>query len=220
MSQLASTGIAVGTALMPIIPLLGDRPEQLEEVIRATKDNGGTFVVAGGMTMDGEQAARTLRAAGRQDPAIEQEWRALYRWAPGGAPVYSPPKEYTTPLGRQVRELCARHGLRDRMPRYVIAGPLAVNKRIAERLFLRTYDLELEDAPSYLIWAYRKAAWTIDELETSVADIFRRDRETGLLALPTIGKGIAADIVGWLKTDSTHEDLTQDSPTEASRREN
>jgi len=40
------------------------------------------------------------------------------------------------------------------MPRYVAPGPLAVNKRIAERLF-KTYDLELKEAQGYRIWAYR-----------------------------------------------------------------
>jgi hypothetical protein len=68
-----------------------------------------------------------------------------------------------------LRELCARHGLLDRMPRYVAPGPLAANKRIAERLFLRTYDLELEEAQDYSIWAYRKAAWAVDEWPESIA---------------------------------------------------
>jgi hypothetical protein len=44
------------------------------------------------------------------------------------------------------------------MPRYIAPGPLAANKRIAERLFLRPYDLELEQADDHRIWAYRKAA--------------------------------------------------------------
>lgn len=45
-----------------------------------------------------------------------------------------------------VRELCEKHGLRDRMPRYIPPGPLAVNKRLAGQFFLKTYDLELERA--------------------------------------------------------------------------
>jgi len=71
-----------------------------------------------------------------------------------------------------IRELCERHGLLDRMPRYIASGPLAINKRIAERLFLRTYDLELEGGGQYQIWAYRKAAWAVDESSVNVADIF------------------------------------------------
>jgi DNA polymerase/3'-5' exonuclease PolX len=94
-----------------------------------------------------------------------------------------------------VRELCMRHGLKDRMPRYIAPGPLVINKQIAEKLFLKTYDLELEQAQEYRIWAYRKAAWTIDEWPESVAEIYRNQGEAGLQKLPGIGKGLATEIV-------------------------
>ncbi len=50
---------------------------------------------------------------------------------------------------------CVRGTACYRMPRYVAPGPLAVDKRIAERLFFKTYDLELQEAQGYRIWAYR-----------------------------------------------------------------
>jgi DNA polymerase/3'-5' exonuclease PolX len=84
------------------------------------------------------------------------------------------------------------------MPRYIAPGPLAVNKRIAERLFLRTYDLELERASDHSIWAYRKAAWVVDEYKESVADIYTTSGEGGLQELPNIGRSIARRIVRWL----------------------
>ncbi len=85
------------------------------------------------------------------------------------------------------------------MPRYVAPGPLAVNKRIAERLFLKTYDLELEEARDYRIWAYRKAAWTVDEWPQSVADVYQARGEAGLRELPTVGKSLAGHITRWLQ---------------------
>ncbi|MFQ5857343.1 MAG: hypothetical protein ACE5LU_17180 [Anaerolineae bacterium] len=142
MEQLASAGILVGTALIPILPFVGDDEGHLEDVVRATKEHGGSFVLAGSLTMDGVQAERTLEAARRFDPALEARFRQLYDWKPGGKPNYSPPRAYQARLGLLVRELCARHGLLDRMPRYVAPGPLAVNKRIAERLFLRLSPTE------------------------------------------------------------------------------
>jgi DNA polymerase/3'-5' exonuclease PolX len=84
------------------------------------------------------------------------------------------------------------------MPRYIPPGPLSVNKRIAERLFLKTYDLELEQAPDYRIWAYRKAAWTVDECPESIADIYAAQGEVGLRGLPNIGKSLGARIAVWL----------------------
>jgi hypothetical protein len=201
MERLASAGIRVGTGLMPVLPFVGDDEGHLEEVVRATKEHGGTFVMAGGLTMDGVQAERSLAAAQRLDPALESRWRELYGWEAGGKPNYSPPRAYNARLGLLIRELCARHGLLDRMPRYVAPGTLAANKRVAERLFLRTYDLELEEAGDHRIWAYRKAAWTVDEWPESVAAIYETRGEAGLRELPGIGKRLAGRISSWLEED-------------------
>jgi len=205
MARIAAAGILVGTAFMPVLPLIGDDERHLEDMIRATKDHGGSFVVSGGLTMDGVQAERSLAAAIRYDPELTSQWRGLYNWQVGGKPAYSPPRSYNAALGLKVRELCARHGLLDRMPRYIAPGPLAVNKRVAEHLFLRTYDVELEQVDDYRIWAYRKAAWTVDEWPQSVADVYREGGEAGLRELPGIGRTLAAEVARWLQQES-HRD--------------
>jgi DNA repair photolyase len=199
MQKLAGVGILVGAALMPVLPFVGDDETHLEETIRAVKDHGGAFVLGGGLTMSGVQAQRTLQAARRLDPALEGRYRELYGWEEGGKPNYGPPRSYNARLGLLVRELCARHGLLDRMPRYVAPGALAVNKRVAERLFLKTYDLELEEARDYRLWAYRKAAWTVDEWPESIAAVYQARGEAGLRELPGIGKSLAGQIAGWLR---------------------
>ena len=202
MQELASAGIMVGTSMMPIFPYIGDTEKQLEALIRATKDHGGTCVLGGGLTMDGAQAEWTFQAARKLDPALETRWRKMYGWDGSGKPAYGPPKAYNARIGLLVRELCRRHGLLDRMPRYIAPGPLAINKRIAERLFLKTYDLELEMARSYRIWAYRKAAWTVDEYPDEISQLYEESGEAGLQALPNIGKSLAAEIAGWLSDGS------------------
>jgi DNA repair photolyase len=203
MAELASAGILVGATLMPTIPFAGDDRNHLEEIVVATKDHGGAFVLAGGLTMEGVQAQRTFAAAQKLNPELEQSWRRLYNWNERGKPNYGPPQAYSAKLGLMVRELCARHGLKDRMPRYIAPGPLAINKQIAEKLFLKTYDLELEQAQSYRVWASRKAAWTVDEWPKSVAEIYREHGEAGLQKLPGIGKSVAAEIGKWLKARIT-----------------
>lgn len=203
MQKLAQAGILVGTSLMPIIPFAGDDEHHLEEAILATRDAGGSFILAGGLTMEGVQAERTLAAASRFDPRLESDWRRLYGWEKGGSPNYSPHREYNARLGGMVRDLCNRHGLLDRMPRYVRPGPLATNKRIAEKLFLKTYDLELEQADTYRIWAYRKAAWVVDEFPESILARYHARGETGLTEIPGLGRSISKEIAGWLEDDST-----------------
>jgi len=116
-----------------------------------------------------------------------------------GKPKYGPPGAYNARIGLLVRELCEKHGLLDRMPRYVAPAPLDVNKRLAERLFLKTYELELEQAKDFRIWAYRKVAWTVDELAENILDIFHTRGEDGLMELPNIGKGISGAIARWLE---------------------
>ena len=211
MEQLACAGIAVGTAMMPVLPVVGDDEERLEDVIRATADHGGICVLAGGLTMDGAQAKRTLDAAKCLDSVLEAQYRGMYRWEAEGKPRYSPPGAYNARLGLLVRELCVKHDLLDRLPRYVPPGALAVNKRLAERLFLKTYDLELEQASVHRIWAYRKAAWTVDEWPESIAEVHRLRGKQGLQDLPGIGQRLAAQIDEWLREDtpSQHQSRVQ-----------
>ena len=149
--------------------------------------------------MDGVQAERTLDAAKNFDPNLENQFRKMYRWPMDEQPKFGPPGAYNAHIGLLARELCEKHGLLDRMPRYVAPGPLEVNKRLAEGLFLKTYELELEQAKDFRIWAYRKAAWTVDELGKSILDIYDERGEVGVQELPNIGKGIATAIGRWLE---------------------
>jgi DNA repair photolyase len=199
MAELASAGIQVGTSLMPVMPFVGDDDAHLEDAVLATRDHGGTFVMAGGLTMEGAQAKRTLAAFQNLDPGLESQLRQMYNWKAGGKPSYGPPRAYSSRLGYKIRELCARHGLLDRMPRYIAPGSLGTNKRVAERLFLKTYDLELEGAKDYRIWAYRRGAWTVDESEEDIGALYASRGKAGLQELPGIGKSIASQIATWLE---------------------
>jgi len=199
MRTLADAGVVVGASLMPILPYFGDDEEHLSDAIQAVKDHGGTFVLAGGLSMDGVQGERTLAAAQKLDPMIADKWKKFYDWSADGKPNYSAPPVYFARLGLRVRELCERIGIASRMRRYVMEGPLAINKRIAERFYLKTYDLELEQASPYRVWAYRKAAWALDDLGESVATIYAAKGEAGVREAVGVGKELAGQVVGWVK---------------------
>ena len=88
----------------------------------------------------------------------------------------------------------------DRMDRPILPGEeLVVNKRIAEKLFLRAYEMELEGEAGYRVWAYRKAAWTVDEWPESMAELYAARGEAGLRELSGIGKSLAGQITRWLQ---------------------
>ena len=202
MAKLAAAGILVGTALMPVLPAVADDDAHLEEVIVATQEHGGRFVLAGGLTMSGPQAERVWRVVDRFFPQARPVYERLY-----AGDAYAPSRHYSADpsassgqaLGRRVRALCVKHGLADRLPRWIEPGPLGVNRRMAERLFRKVYDLELGEAYEQRVWAYRRAAWTVDELATSIQKLYASQGTKGLLTLPGIGTSIAHFIAGYLE---------------------
>ena len=105
MRTLSDSGILVGLSLMPIIPFLGDDAAQIEELIIAARDHGASFVLAGGMTMDGVQAQRTLAATGSISPDVELRWRELYNHKEQLNSPANPSGDYAIKLGNMVREL-------------------------------------------------------------------------------------------------------------------
>ena len=193
MEHIASEGILTGTCFMPILPFIADSDANIEAVIQTTREHGGSFVLAGGLTLSGYQQERYLNVIAAKYPELISQYHALYKGA------YSPPGKYWGPIAIKVRELCQKHGIRDRMPRWIPPGALGINKRIAELLFLKVYDLELAGENTGKIWAYRKAAWTVDALDRSIAELYATQGITALSALPSVGKGIASEIEKMLK---------------------
>jgi DNA repair photolyase len=195
MAKFAAAGIMAGIAYMPILPFIADSDEDLELVVKNTRDYGGKFVLAGGLTLSGYQRSRYLVTIARYYPDLSAHYDKLY------CGEYAPGAEYWTRIALKVRELCVKYGILDRMPRPMFYENLVSNKKVAERLFLKVYELELEQALSQKIWAYRKAAWAVDELKDDVGQIYKKDGMAGLLALPGVGKSIAAEIEKCLKED-------------------
>jgi DNA repair photolyase len=189
MKRIADSGILTGTAFMPILPYICDDDSNFEAVVKKTAENGGKFVLAAGLTMSGAQAAYFVEPLRRHEPGLVEKYTKLY----GGA--YSPLDEkYVGRIGLKVRELCAKYGISDRMPRYIPDGPLATNKRIAEQIFTKCHLMQLESAPSHKVWAYRRAGWTVDELDQDISAIHKKRGLNGLQAFPNIGPSIAAFI--------------------------
>jgi DNA repair photolyase len=199
METIAQAGILVGMAFMPIIPVVGDDKTHLEDAVRAAKDHGANFVLGSGLTMGGVQALRTLAVVKNFNPDAEPPFRQLYRWQEGERAQYSSAGDYSTRISLTVRDLCCQYGMDDRMPRYIPPGPLAANKWVTEKLLRKMYDLELEQAKDYRIWAYRKAAWLIDEMEESIAEQYKKHGINGLKELPGIGNRLAGEIGRWLQ---------------------
>ena len=188
MGRISREGILTGTAFMPILPFICDHDENLEAVVEKTAENGGKFVLAGSLTMSGAQATRYTQTLRKYYPDLVEKYKQIYDNG------YSPKQEYFGPVGRRVKKFCEKYGIKDRMPRHIQPGRLAANKKIAEILFNETYHMEIEGAEEYKIWAYRKAAWAIDELDEDVKAVYERSGVDGLRAIPGIGKKLSKRI--------------------------
>jgi DNA repair photolyase len=190
MERLAAAGLLTGTVCMPVLPTLCDTPENLEAVVRATADHGGQFVLFGGLTLADQQREWFLRVLAERMPDLLAPYQRFY---PPGS--YGPPGEWHLRTARLVRELCLRYGITDVMPRPVIPGEKrALNKLVVEALAKKVHALELDQAPQSRIWAYRKAAWAIEDLEQELGLFYRMLGRKGLERIPDVGPGMAGEI--------------------------
>lgn len=190
MEKVAAAGILTGACMMPLLPAVCDNEENLAAVIKAVRDHGGQFVLASSLTLSDQQKDYFLREFGALFPDRLETYRQLY---PPGA--YSPVALPWQETARKIRTLCSQFGIFDRMPRSIIPGEKrALNRRLAEILANQAYALEINEAPPHTIWAYRKAAWAVEDLEQDIRLVYSSMGLKGLSAIPHIGAAFAKTI--------------------------
>jgi len=194
MAEFAKAGILTGTCMMPILPGLCDDEANLEAVVRWTADHGGKFVLASSLTLSDQQRIYFFDVLGERFPDLLGLYQRFY-----------PPKSYAPAdypwrkTALKIRELCKEYGIRDRIPRPIIPGDKrALNKRIVEHLANKVYEMELRSESSYRLWAYRKAAWAVEDLEQDIGLIYRTMGLKGLQSIPNIGPSLAREVGGLL----------------------
>jgi DNA repair photolyase len=194
MQALAKAGIRTGICFMPILPGLGDTRENLELVIRQCADHGGQFVLASTLTLADQQKGYFFNYLQAKLPDLLPFYQKLYPQK-----SYGPAGDHWLKVGRQVREICQKTSIPDRMPRPIRPGEKrALNKKVAEMLADKTYSMELEGIPDQRIWPYRKAAWSVEELEQDITLIYRQMGMAGLQSIPNVGPSIGKLIEDYL----------------------
>jgi DNA repair photolyase len=196
MAEVAGAGLTTGVAMMPLLPGISDDDHNIDDVVRRVKDAGAQFVLGGGLTLkEGAQRDRYMAFLDLYCPQVVPLYRRLY------GEGLEPRGSYGPQLLRRVRDICAQHGIQDRMSRPILAGEaLGANKRVAEKLLTRAYELTLEEAEAFRVWAYRKAGWAIDEMEANVESIYLQEGREGLKRIKGVGESLAREIEGWLRS--------------------
>jgi DNA repair photolyase len=190
MEQFARAGIVTGTCCMPILPGLTDDETTLLNIVRWTADHGGSFVIAGGLTLADQQRDYFFGVLRERFPDLTSLYDRLY---PAGS--YSPVGWRWQAIAQRLKALCGQYGIRDRIPRPIIPGEKrAFNKRMVEQLANEVYDMELTGEPASRVWALRKAAWAIEDLEQDVRLIYSRMGWQGLSGIEHIGPRLASKL--------------------------
>ncbi len=188
MEQIAKAGILTGTSMMPILPGLCDTDENLEATVRWTAEHGGQFVIAAGLTLADQQRDYFFSVLRERFPDLLPLYDRLYPPRSYGAVRSGDPHA----TGRRIRELCQQYGISDRMPRPIIPGDKrALNKRVVEALANECYNMELDNASQQRIWAYRKAAWAIEDTPQDLGLIYRSMGRKGLESIENVGPSMA-----------------------------
>jgi DNA repair photolyase len=199
MKALSKAGIRTGICFMPILPGLCDTTENLELVIKTAAENGSRFVLASTLTLADQQKTYFLDVLRTSFPDLAARYASLY---PPNS--YGPVGDTWLSIGRQIRELCRREGIADRQPRPIIPGEKrSLNKRVAEFLADKTYTMELEGEPAARIWPFRKAAWSVEDLEQDLALVYRKMGLAGLKSIDNIGESIGMQIENFIRSSDS-----------------
>jgi DNA repair photolyase len=105
---LVDAGIKVGVGMAPILPGITDRPELLEQVVRAARAAGATGIWTNVLHLRPGTKEHYLAALARDWPELLPEYERLY-----GGRAYLSAAE-ARPVKELVRELARKHGVRDR----------------------------------------------------------------------------------------------------------
>ena len=195
MEQIARAGILTGTCMMPIFPDLCDDDANLQYVVKWTAEHGGRFVLAGGLTLADQQRDFFFRVLAERFPDLLEHYQSRYP-----QDTYGPTRSDWRPLALRVKELCEQYGISDRMPRPIIPGDKrTLNKRVVEALANQVYYMELNGEPAHRVWAYRKAAWAIEDTEQDLGLIYRQMGRKGLESIENVGPSLALVVERLLK---------------------
>jgi DNA repair photolyase len=104
--RLAEAGIATGVFIAPVLPLITDRPADIEEIARQTAEAGGRHIVANPLILAPSAQKQFFPFLGKEFPHLVERYRKGYE---RGAFLRG---EYPNRLKQLVERLREKYGLR------------------------------------------------------------------------------------------------------------
>jgi DNA repair photolyase len=168
--------IQAGVLLIPVVPYLCDSDEDLEIMVKQTKEAGADYILfGGGMTMRDLQAQWYLKHLKERYPELIPHYEDLYRFhynQDSYEGTYEPKKTYARMVDKKLAELCEKYKLRYRIKRFIPHDYRKENYAIAEKLFSIAYDNRIADKN------WKNMYWTahnIQNLRESIVSVAIRN---------------------------------------------
>jgi DNA repair photolyase len=105
LARLREHGIEAGINVMPVLPGITDRPQQLEPLIQAVARAGASYVSACALRLRSAARQRYLPFIEREFPELAPRYHATY------ARSHHAGERYREGLSRYFRKICARYGV-------------------------------------------------------------------------------------------------------------
>ena len=160
--------IQVGTYFIPIIPFLEDDDENLENVIKQSKNSEADFVlISPGLTLRDSQADYFLKKL--KNSKYKNTVKPLLELYKGQ--IY-PPAEYVRKLHTKLLNICEKYEMPVRVKRWIPSDYRKWNYKISELLLNKEYVDALRTGKSNktMMWA----GLNLNNLEESILDVFKR----------------------------------------------
>jgi DNA repair photolyase len=160
--------IQVGTYVMPIIPFLEDKEDDLEEIIKKSKQSGADFILfSPGLTLRDLQAQFFFKKL--EESKHKDVIKPLLKLFKG---KISPPAEYVKKLHKILYTLCKKYDLPIREKRWIPKDYRKWNYKIAELLLNKEYidSVSIGKTDNNMKWA----GLNLNNLGESILDVYKR----------------------------------------------
>ncbi len=180
--------IQAGVNLIPVVPYLTDDDENLEEVVRRTKEAGADFLLfGGGMSMRDNQAIYFMKKLEEKYPDLVEKYDELF----GGN--YAPKKTYLKKIHDKILQFCKKYSIKYRIERFIPKDFRKLNYQIGQHLCDKSYNNQIQGKPySNLLWA----GLNISNLKESIQDVANRKE---LKKIKNVDDEIIEEIKPYLK---------------------
>ena len=186
MKKLAENGIYTGTVFMPILPFIYDDEENIEGVIRKTKESGGKYILDAGLTLWGECGTHFYKILEKYDKNLIPKYHKLYNQTGNF-------DKYYIDIHKTIVKYCRKYNIPYYIPRPVkhFQKEVQLNKKIAGKLYVRVKEMQLSGESGYKEKALKKSARKLDYLEKGIEEIYHVEGINGIIKAIGCGNNLA-----------------------------